>query len=46
MAVEPDFAFMLEQVKRGRTRQCPECETATVNVQGVDACPRCAWVDE
>ncbi|WP_267640681.1 hypothetical protein [Haloarchaeobius amylolyticus] len=36
---------MLEQTQHGDTRRCPECEEETVNVQGVDACPQCAWVD-
>jgi hypothetical protein len=45
MVVEVKCVHMLEQVQHGRTKECPKCETATVNVQGVDACPRCAWID-
>lgn len=26
-------------------RRCPECDGALVNVQGIDACHDCAWVD-
>jgi ribosomal protein L37AE/L43A len=36
---------MLEQVQHRRAA-CPECETRTINVQGVDVCPDCAWVSE
>ncbi|MGQ3411683.1 hypothetical protein [Natrinema versiforme] len=26
-------------------RQCPHCAATLSNVQGVDACPACQWVD-
>ncbi len=35
---------MLEQVQYGTAQECPECGDETVNVQGVDACPSCSWV--
>jgi ribosomal protein L37AE/L43A len=34
---------MLEQTQH-QCVTCPECQTKTINVQGVDACPDCAWV--
>jgi ribosomal protein L37AE/L43A len=34
---------MLEQTQHRRA-PCPECSTRTINVQGVDACPDCAWI--
>jgi len=34
---------MLEQSQH-RREVCPECDTTVINVQGVDACPNCAWV--
>jgi ribosomal protein L37AE/L43A len=36
---------MLEQTQY-RRGVCPECDTKTINVQGVDACPDCAWIAE
>ncbi|WP_268892309.1 hypothetical protein [Natronorubrum halalkaliphilum] len=26
-------------------RHCPDCAATLSNVQGVDACPECNWVD-
>lgn len=34
---------MLERTQH-RGVACPECGTKTINVQGVDVCPDCAWV--
>ena len=27
------------------SRPCPNCEATLSNVQGVAACPECAWID-
>ncbi|WP_265110077.1 hypothetical protein [Halosolutus halophilus] len=27
-------------------RQCPECAATLSNVQGVDTCPDCNWIDD
>ena len=35
---------MLE-VPHHATQHCPECTTTLSNVQGVEACPTCGWVD-
>jgi len=33
---------MLERVQHGRQR-CPDCRSATINVQGVAVCPDYTW---
>ncbi|SDQ26989.1 hypothetical protein [Natronobacterium texcoconense] len=35
---------MLQSPHHG-TRHCPRCETTLSNVQGVDTCPECRWID-
>lgn len=36
---------MLRQPQHA-ARRCPNCEATLSNVQGVDACPDCEWIDE
>ncbi|MCU4740811.1 hypothetical protein OB955_07295 [Halobacteria archaeon AArc-m2/3/4] len=36
---------MLRQPQHA-ARRCPDCEAVLSNVQGVDACPDCEWIDE
>jgi hypothetical protein len=43
IVVDSDGYRMLEQTQHRRVA-CPECGTKTINVQGVDVCPDCAWV--
>jgi ribosomal protein L37AE/L43A len=41
--VDVEGTRMLEQTQHSRVA-CPECGTRSINVQGVDVCPECAWV--
>ena len=35
---------MLRQRQFG-SKRCPHCGATASNVQGVDACPECPWID-
>jgi len=34
---------MIERVAGPTADTCPECDAPVANVQGVEACPDCAW---
>ncbi|WP_268258143.1 hypothetical protein [Halopiger djelfimassiliensis] len=36
---------MMRRPTHHAARQCPRCDATLSNVQGLDTCPACNWID-
>ena len=42
---ESDMTQLLLDPDRRTASDCPQCETQTVNVQGIRTCSACNWIE-